>query len=320
MIATPAPVFRPRPTQQQMRHLQSTALSLRHRLAAGVLACCAGMAGVELGAQTVSQGAAGVSSLGQQGVRAAGQAAGPRVFAPSLPRTAYSRYPWKLDIVATVFWVGEEPTANNPTPNHKSSWDVNWAKNYGGYDNPDPAERTADFTPKGFTPGLNPFYVALPYNDCLSYKQHKPEAEKIIPWFKTSFVKPGRSVLRGTWVAIRYGNQVCYAQWEDCGPFMTDDPQYVFGNARPKNTGNKGAGIDVSPAVRDYLGMPSGAKVDWRFVDVGEIPAGPWSKLGMNNHFVRIKELRERQQQQLAARQLEELRRQRDPGFSMGAQ
>ena len=277
------------------------------------------VSGLALG-QTLPSTSKVVKSGGGVPGSSAGAAAGPKVFAPSLPRTAYTRYPWKTDIVATVFWAGEMPTANNPTPNHQSSWDVEWAKNFGGYDNPDPAQRTAAFTPKGFTPGLNPFYVALPYNDCLSYKRHKPEAAKIIPWFKTSFVKPGRSVLRGTWLAIRYGNQVCYAQWEDCGPFLTDDPNYVFGTARPKNPHNKGAGIDVSPAVRDYLGMPSGATVDWRFVDVGEIPAGPWSKLGMNNHFVRIKELRDRQQQQLAAGRLEELRRQREQALKGGAQ
>lgn len=242
----------------------------------------------------------------------------PSVFAPSLPRTAYTRYPWRTNIVTTVFWVGEQPTENNPTPNHKSSWDTKWMENFGGFDNPDPAQRTPDFLPKGFTPGLNPFYVALPYNDCLSYKAHKPEAARIIPWFKTSFVKPGRTVLRGTWLAIRYGNQVCYAQWEDCGPFLTDDPDYVFGNARPKNPHNKGAGLDVAPAVRDYLGMPSGAKVDWRFVDVNEIPAGPWTKYGMNNHFVRIKELRARQEQSLAQAREQELLRLREQRFGSG--
>jgi hypothetical protein len=270
--------------------------------------------------QSSSTISSGAGSLRGMPLSPGATVAGPKVFAPSLPRTAYTRYPWKTDIVATVFWAGEQPTANNPTPNHQSSWDVNWAKNFGGYDDPDPANRTADYTPKGITPGLNPFYIALPYNDCLSYKKHKPEAASIIPWFKTSFVKPGRSVLRGTWLAIRYGNQVCYAQWEDCGPFLTHDPNYVFGSARPMNPQNKGAGIDVSPAVRDYLGMPSGGKVDWRFVDVGEIPAGPWSKYGMNNHFVRIKELRDRQQQQLATSRIEELRRQREQMFNGGAQ
>src|SRR5437763_10150962 len=27
------------------------------------------------------------------------------------------RYPWKKEIVTTVFWIGEKPTANNPVPN-----------------------------------------------------------------------------------------------------------------------------------------------------------------------------------------------------------
>jgi hypothetical protein len=39
------------------------------------------------------------------------------------------------------------------------------------------------------------------------------------------------------------------------GPFRTDYWQYVFGNERPKLNLNKGAGLDVSPAVRDYLGL-----------------------------------------------------------------
>jgi hypothetical protein len=76
-------------------------------------------------------------------------------------------YPWQLNITATVFWIGEQPTQNNPTPNNKSSWDQEWTANFGGYDDPDPAARIADhgnfdFRPKGFTPRLNPFYVALP--------------------------------------------------------------------------------------------------------------------------------------------------------------
>ncbi len=205
-----------------------------------------------------------------------------------LPRTAYTRFPWRFDIVATVFWVGDPKS---------SPWDPEWLNNFGGIDDPNPSQRTSDFTVKGFTPGLNPFYVALPYNDCLSSEEHKPEAAKIIPWFKSSFVRAGRSVLRGAWLAIRHENHVCYAQWENCGPVGADDANYVFGNARPQTEKASGSGIYVSPAVRDYLGMPSWATVDWRFVDVGEIPEGPWSKYGMNNHFVRIKELRDRQQQ-----------------------
>ena len=239
----------------------------------------------------------------------------PRVFSPTMPRLAYTKYPWKTDIVATVFWVGEEPTENNPTPNNKSSWDTRWEQNYGGYDDPDPAKRTGNYLPQGFTPGLNPFYIALPYNDLQDYTKHKAEASRVIPWFKQRFTRNGTTVLRGTWVAIRYGNRVCYAQWEDCGPFVTDDWEYVFGNARPKNPKNKGAGIDISPAIRDYLGIPGHGKCDWRFVDVNEVPPGPWRMLGSNNHFVQSQQQQAVDQKSQIASRLEELRRLRDEYF-----
>jgi hypothetical protein len=87
-------------------------------------------------------------------------------------------------------------------------------------------------------------------------------------------------------VAIRKGNRIAYAQWEDAGPFRTDHWQYVFGNERPKPTLNRGAGLDVSPAVRDYLGLKQTDVTDWRFVDFSEVPRGPWSTLGENNTFV----------------------------------
>ncbi len=50
----------------------------------------------------------------------------PQVFVPTSSRTSTQRYPWKTNIVTTVFWIGEQPTANNPVPNTKSSWDANW--------------------------------------------------------------------------------------------------------------------------------------------------------------------------------------------------
>ena len=77
-----------------------------------------------------------------------------------------------------------------------------------------------------------------------------------------------------------------YAQWEDAGPFRTDYWQYVFGNDRPKTTLNRGAGLDVSPAVRDYLGLNQTDVTDWRFAEFSEVPRGPWSTLGENNTFV----------------------------------
>jgi hypothetical protein len=194
------------------------------------------------------------------------------------------RFPWKKEIVTTIFWIGEEPTANNPVPNRSSSWDKNWTGSYGGFDDPNPARRN-NYVPAKFTPRQNPFYCALPYND-KAREGHRPEAPRVVPWFKEAYQGPGTSTCKGRWIAIRKGNKTVYAQWEDAGPFRTDHWQYVFGNERPKPNLNKGAGLDVSPAVRDYLGLQSTDVTDWKFVDFSEVPRGPWSRFGDNNTFV----------------------------------
>ena len=193
-------------------------------------------------------------------------------------------FPWKKDIVTTVFWIGENPSGNNPVPNHASSWDAAWAKNYGGYDDPSPAHRQ-NYIPVKFTPRQNPFYCALPYND-KSREGHRAEAAKVVPWFKEAYQGPGVSVCKGRWVAIHKGNRTVYAQWEDAGPFRTDHWEYVFGNERPRPNLNRGAGLDVSPAVRDYLGLADTDVTDWKFVEFSEVPPGPWARLGDNNTFV----------------------------------
>ena len=194
------------------------------------------------------------------------------------------RFPWKREIVTTVFWVGEKPSGNNPIPNRTSSWDKEWTKNYGGVDDPDSGHRS-NYIPAKFTPRQNPFYCALPYND-KAREGHRPEAPRVVPWFNEAYQGPAVSTCKGRWIAIRKGNRAAYAQWEDAGPFRTDHWQYVFGNERPKPNLNKGAGLDVSPAVRDYLGLQPTDVTDWRFVDFSEVPRGPWSTLGENNTFV----------------------------------
>lgn len=211
----------------------------------------------------------------------------PRVSVPTTARTFGGAYRWKNDIITTTFWVGESATINNPVHNRSSSWDLNWSANFGGYDNPDPSARTRDFRPIAFIPRQNPFYFALPYND-VTRGTTKPEARTAIPWFRQAFVREGQSVCRDRWIAIRSRrtNRVAYAQWADCGPFRTDHWEYVFGNARPLPNLNKGAGLDVSPSVRDFLGMSSTDVTDWRFVDWREVPPGPWRKFGDNNPFV----------------------------------
>src|SRR2546423_1424118 len=63
----------------------------------------------------------------------------PQVVAPSYGLGG--RYQWKRNVRTTIFWVGERSSVRNPVPNYKSSWDAQWARNYGGSDPPDPYAR-----------------------------------------------------------------------------------------------------------------------------------------------------------------------------------
>ncbi|MDX1679423.1 MAG: hypothetical protein R3242_01720 [Akkermansiaceae bacterium] len=245
-------------------------------------------------------------------IRTAGDSLRPSVTAT---RTLY---PWKTFITCTVFWVGEQPTQNNPVPNCRSSWDMDWMQNFGGYDDPDPKRRIADhargeFRPKAFVPKLNPFYVALPYNDIAGGGMtYKPEAERVIPWFDRVVTEEGlKSVLKGRWVQIFWNGRSCYAQWEDCGPWVTDDWAYVFGDKKPRNRRNKSAGIDISPAIRDYLQVKSGERVHWRFVEAGQVPHGPWKKYGLEEQ----RKQQEAEELEAQRKYLEYLRELRDKQF-----
>jgi hypothetical protein len=170
-----------------------------------------------------------------------------------------------------VFWIGQGRVIPTSATNYKSAWDAKWQGNYGGKDDP---KNRAGFVPSDFAATLNPFYVALPFNDVA----HPELARKWIPWWQEGL---GRwvSQCKGRWVEIRnQKGESCFAQWEDVGPFVTDDAEYVFGTARPK--AKNGAGLDVSPAVRDYLGLTGRDLTDWRFVEPHEVPPGPWIKYG----------------------------------------
>jgi hypothetical protein len=220
----------------------------------------------------------------------------PQIFAPTTYRASLARYPWKTNIVTTVFWIGEKAKGKVRS---QSAWDSNWLKNYGGADTPELSGRR-NYIPVSFVPQQNPFYVALPYNDVVR-GTFRPEAQIVIPWFKNAFSEDGQSVCRGRWLAIRKGNKTAYAQWEDCGPFRDDYFQYVFQNERPEPNANRGAGLDVSPAVRDYLGLASTDVTDWQFVEVRDVPPGPWRTYGDNNHFVIAKRQTEQRMAQESA-------------------
>lgn len=179
--------------------------------------------------------------------------------------TGSSAYSWHQEIVATVFWIGTDWAPQSPSGNLRSAWDARWVRHFGGEDSP--AAR-AGLLPGTHAATLNPFYVALPFNDLA----HPGLARKWIPW-DGSEAADGKSRCEGHWVEIeRPGGKRVYAQWMDSGPFVSDDAAYVFGGHRPRAS----AGIDVSPAVKEYLGLGGRDRVRWRFVDRKDVPPGPW--------------------------------------------
>jgi len=182
----------------------------------------------------------------------------------------------KADIKTTYFYIGQhDVTGSGVLDNGSSAWVSNWVSYYGGIDSP--KERNS-FFPKDFIPDENPFYCALPYNDISRYG-HKPEALDIVPWAKKlkrnnkdKFI----SYCKNRWVKIIYKDKICYVQWEDVGPFETDDFNYVFKNTKPKNKKNEEVGLDISPACFKYLGMKDNDFTDWQFVNFEDVPDGPW--------------------------------------------
>ncbi|MGO9486172.1 MAG: hypothetical protein ACLPX9_16575 [Rhodomicrobium sp.] len=173
----------------------------------------------------------------------------------------------------TVFWVGEDANAENGyIDNYGSYWDEHWMKNFGGVDSP--GDRDGYF-PAGFQPKQNPFYVALPFAE-VDRDGNLKEAAKGIPGFGEN----REPLTRNRWVEVRYRGKSCYAQWQDVGPSEENDFDWVFGAAKkPKNQYGLKAGLDISPAAAQYLGIEDSARTEWRFVDAAQVPEGPWKAI-----------------------------------------
>src|SRR5260370_14714061 len=101
----------------------------------------------------------------------------PRARKSSASRPAQP-YPWKSNIVTTVFWIGEQPGGNNLVPNRTSAWDKKWTKSYGGFDDPNTAH-PRNYVPGKFITQQNPFYCALPYNN-KTPTSHQAEAPRSV--------------------------------------------------------------------------------------------------------------------------------------------
>jgi hypothetical protein len=207
----------------------------------------------------------------------------PSTVAPSLPKfpvdaTAlatifipgralpHNIYPWKVNVAAVQFWIGENGEK-------ASAWVPDWVGENGGSDNP---ENRNGYAAGGFASRANPFYVALPFDDLA----HPDLAQKWLPhgWARAPRNGKPVSACKDRWVELKNARgTVCYAQWEDAGA-KTDEAEYVLGGAAaPKAAG---PGIELSPAVATYLGLPGNAMtVAWRFVEDAEVRPGAWMKL-----------------------------------------
>jgi len=195
----------------------------------------------------------------------------------NFPKKPKNNYPWKTGIYTTMFWIGEGGSSLSNTDNKASSFDANWVDSNHGTDNPN--DRNG-YSAGSHASTVNPFYVALPFND-LVYP------DKARQWLPAGWHRPNKdgkpvSACKDRWVEIKAedgSGHVCYAQWEDVGPLRYDHAEYVFGSERPDTYTR--AGLDVSPAVADYLNL-NGQKhpmTRWRFVDDEDVQPGQWLKL-----------------------------------------
>jgi hypothetical protein len=187
---------------------------------------------------------------------------------------AIQEAPVHNDILTTVFWIGERAKRVGWTDNLDSAWDARWKENFGGLDSP--VYRNG-FFPARFKPKQNPFYIALPFNDISNpaYVDNCP----MLQYFKSKKANRTSSVCKNNWIEIICNGKACYAQWQDVGPIFTDDYEYVFGSQAPRAHNKEMAGLDVSPAIRDFLGLKDTVRTSWRFIEESKVPEGPWKTI-----------------------------------------
>jgi hypothetical protein len=194
-----------------------------------------------------------------------------RTAAPELPGRSGWTAPWHDQVETTVFSpVENASSANGGISNEQSAWNSRFRKDIHAN---------------------NPYGFALPYNDLDSSGQRKANVGRLFWYDPAANLPDNRSWVEGRWIAVSYGGKVAYAQWVDAGPFGEDDIDYVADPTgkqpwahQPHQAGadDLGAGLDIEPAVAQFLGVPvdGDARVSWRFVPARLVPNGPWLHSG----------------------------------------
>lgn len=170
----------------------------------------------------------------------------------------------------TVYWVGEAASEDNGwIQNTDSVYQYgknHWLKHHG----------CADDERKPCTTGKeNPFYCALPINDFKDESPNPKVRSRVPPEWR---LDGPVSWIKNRWVHIRAKGKDAYCQIEDGGPFGEEDVNWVFGDAlKPLSKVNQSAGIDLSPAAANFLGVSGVYDIEWRLVlDQKDVPPGPW--------------------------------------------
>ena len=170
-----------------------------------------------------------------------------------------SNYVWHHNIITTTFWLGEKASADN-----------GWISN----------ESTAYESPAD---SVNDWYVAVPLSDITTKDGQTMNKDWVVdlPWYDPADSEGYEyySYLKNRWVMIRRGDKVAYGQVADAGPRGEDLYNYVIlGGEFHNPLSQNNAGLDVSPAINDYLGMDGKDEADWKFIEEEEVPDGPWKE------------------------------------------
>jgi hypothetical protein len=200
--------------------------------------------------------------------------------------------------IASTFYIHEPAGSSNAgISNVPTAWDDLASKDYGVPDGWGPINGVSGptFKRRGLCPaagipkeGLAYVAIQVVDHDGRIYKKAFPwvkYAARFLPQlrkFKDGHFADWQSPFKNLWVEVHYHGLVAYGQVEDTGPSKFTDGRaadfpYVFGRARhTKNRYGLHAGIDLSPALTDYLGTDGGARVTWRIIPSDLVPNGWW--------------------------------------------
>ncbi len=187
-------------------------------------------------------------------------------------------YPWKTNIITTEFWIGEGSTPISSTTNVASSWDEDWRANNHGSDSP--------WNRNGYASGshastLNPFYVALPFND-LAFPD---KARRWLPdgWYlaarrMASRSPPARTAglrsrTRAATSASRSGRMSGRYATTTRNTSSARSARSALATTMPVSTSHRPWRNTLASRTKTARRPP------WRFVDDEEVRPGAWLKL-----------------------------------------